>query len=107
MLYHFIHIRLFCNPVDRSPPGPSVHGILQARTLEWVTTPSSRGSSRPRVQTCVSCVSCVGRRVLYHQCHQDAPKGSILPVLTALRGLDIKKPCDCVDMAVPKSVSPL
>ena len=34
-----------CNPMDSSPPGSSVHGILQARTLEWVARPSSRGSS--------------------------------------------------------------
>ena len=33
-----------CDPVDRSPPGSSVHGILQARVLEWVAMPSSRGS---------------------------------------------------------------
>ena len=32
-----------CDPVDQSPPGSSVHGILQARTLEWVAIPSSRG----------------------------------------------------------------
>ena len=37
-----------CDPMDCSPPGSSVHGILQARMLEWVTMPSSRGSSRPR-----------------------------------------------------------
>ena len=40
-----------CNPVDCSPPGSSVHGILQARVLEWVAMPSSRGSSQPRDQT--------------------------------------------------------
>ena len=34
-----------CEPVHRSPPGPSVHGILQARTLEWVAVPSCKGSS--------------------------------------------------------------
>ena len=34
-----------CDPVDCSPPGSSVHGILQARILEWVVMPSSRGSS--------------------------------------------------------------
>ena len=34
-----------CDPVDCSPPGSSVHGILQARVLEWVAMPSSRGSS--------------------------------------------------------------
>ena len=37
-----------CSPVDFSPPGSSVHGILQAGILEWVAMPSSRGSSRPR-----------------------------------------------------------
>ena len=40
-----------CDPVDQSPPGSSVHGILQARILQWVTMPSSRGSSRPRDRT--------------------------------------------------------
>ena len=34
-----------CNPVDYSPPGSSIHGILQARTLEWVAISFSRGSS--------------------------------------------------------------
>ena len=43
-----------CNPMDCSPPGSSVHGISQARTLEWVATPFSRGSSQPRDQTPVS-----------------------------------------------------
>ena len=46
--------------MDCSPPGSSVHGILQARTLEWVAVPSSRASSQPRDQTHVSCVSCIG-----------------------------------------------
>ena len=41
----------FCDPMDYSLPGYSVHGILQARILEWVTMPSSRGSSPPRNQT--------------------------------------------------------
>ena len=37
-----------CDPVDYSPPGSSVHEILQARMLEWVAIPFSRGSSQPR-----------------------------------------------------------
>ena len=45
-----------CNPVDCSPSGCSVHGIFQARILEWVAISFSRGSSRPRDQTCVSCL---------------------------------------------------
>ena len=55
-----------CDPTDCSPPGFSVHGILQARILEWVAVPSSRRSSRPRDQTCVSYISCISRQVLYH-----------------------------------------
>ena len=45
-----------CNPTDYSPPGSSIHGILQARILEWVAMPSSRGPSRPRDWTCISSV---------------------------------------------------
>ena len=55
-----------CDPIDCSPPGSSVHGILQARILEWIAMPFSRGSSLPRDRTHVSYVSCIGRRVLYH-----------------------------------------
>ena len=44
----------FCNPMDYSPPGCSVHGISQARVLEWGVIPFSRGSSPPRDQTQVS-----------------------------------------------------
>ena len=44
----------FCDPVDSSLQGSSVHGVLQARVLEWVVMLFSRGSSRPRDQTGVS-----------------------------------------------------
>ena len=40
-----------CDHMDYSLPGPSVHGILQARILEWVAIPFSRGSSRPRIES--------------------------------------------------------
>ena len=46
-----------CDPMDCSPPGSSVHGIFQARVLEWIAISSSRGSSQPRDWTCISCVS--------------------------------------------------
>ena len=45
------------DPLDCSPPGSSVHGILQARILEWVAISSSMGSPWPGDQTCVSCVA--------------------------------------------------
>ena len=49
-----------CDPMDCSPPGSSIHGILQARTLEWVAISFSRGSSQARDKTRVSRL--VGRR---------------------------------------------
>ena len=51
-----------CDAMEWSPPDSSVRGILQARILEWVTMPSSRGSFRPRNQTHISCVSCIAGR---------------------------------------------
>ena len=70
--------------MECSLPGSSVHGILQARTLEWVTMPSSRGSSRPRDWTCVSFVSYTSRQVLYHWatweaqcCYEGLQRGKI------------------------------
>ena len=53
------------HPVDSSRPGCSVHEIFQARILEWVAISSSRGSSQSRDQTHISCMSCVGRQILY------------------------------------------
>ena len=46
-----------CDPTDYSPLGFSVHGILQARILEWIAIPISRGSSKPRDWTLVSCIT--------------------------------------------------
>ena len=58
-----------CNPrllCTCSHPGSSVPGIFQARILEQVAISSSRGSSQPRDQTHISCISCTGRSILYH-----------------------------------------
>ena len=46
-----------CKPMDCSRPDSSVHGILQARILQWVAIPFSRGSSQPRDQIQVSCIA--------------------------------------------------
>ena len=56
-------VQLFCNLMDCSLPGSSVHGIFQAGILEWVAISFSRGSSQPRDQTQVSCI---GRQILYY-----------------------------------------
>ena len=50
-------ITQFCDPVDYSPPLFSVHRVLQARILEWVANPLSRGSSWPRDRTWVFCIA--------------------------------------------------
>ena len=58
------HVRL--RPSGPQPAGASVHRVLQARTLEWVAVPSSRGSPQPRDPGHVSYISCIGRWVLNH-----------------------------------------
>ena len=55
-----------CHPMDCSPPGSSVHGILKARILEWVAIPFSREPSWPRDQTQVSHIC---RQILYFMSH--------------------------------------
>ena len=57
---------ILSDPMDYNPPGSSVHRILQARIVEWVAISSSKGSSWPRDLASISCVSCIGRQVLYH-----------------------------------------
>ena len=53
MLSHFSHVQL-CSFMDCSPPGSSVHGILQARILEWVACPPPGGLPHPRIEpTCL------------------------------------------------------
>ena len=54
------------DPMDCSPPGSPVHGILQPRVLEWVARLSSKGSSQPGDGAHIPYVSCIGRQVLHH-----------------------------------------
>ena len=65
---HSVVFDSFFNLMNYSPPASSVHGILQARTLEWVAMPSSWASPQPGGWTLLSFVSCVfwiGRQILY------------------------------------------
>ena len=72
--------------MDCSPPSSSLHGIFQARILEWVAIPYSRGSSQPRAQTQISCISCIGRQMLYHCATWEAWLG-LLFIYLAVPGL--------------------
>ena len=63
-----------CDPMDCRLPGFSVHGILQARILEWVAYPFSRGYSQPRNQTLVSHIAgryFTGRNINNLRCADD------------------------------------
>ena len=68
-ILNMLHAKLLqlslSDPMDYSPPGFSVQAILQARILEWVAMPSSRGSSWPRDRSHVSYMSCISKHVLY------------------------------------------
>ena len=48
--------QILCNPIDHSPPGSSVHGILQTRILEWVAMPSSRDLPDPGLESISLCL---------------------------------------------------
>ena len=74
-----------CHPVDWSPPVPSVHGILQARILEWVAVPSSELSSRLRDWNFISYVSCISRQFLYHLCHMGSPNARVKTWISSTR----------------------
>ena len=97
-----------CDPIDGSPPGYSipgilqartlewvviffsVHGILQARILEWVAIPFPSGSSRPRDWTHISWISCIGRRILYHCATWEAH--SILSIVSIVYKCQFQSP---------------
>ena len=64
------HVWLFMDPKEYSPPGPSVHGISQARILEWVAISFTRISSQPWDQTHISCI---GRQIFLSLSHQGSP----------------------------------
>ena len=68
-----------CDAMDCDPPGSSVHGILQARILEWAAMPSSTGSSWPRDWTLVSGISYIGRQILYHLSYLESLEKQACP----------------------------
>ena len=69
VVYLPVNVWLFCNSMDCSWPGSSVHGILHIGIVEWVAISYSRGSSQPKDQTCISCI---GRWIIYHWATRDA-----------------------------------
>ena len=84
-----------CNPMHCSSPGSSVHGILQARILEWVVMLSSRGSFQPGDQTQVSCLLHWQAGSLITRAIWEAPprqEANIVQIISAL----LKEGCGAV-----------
>ena len=81
---------LFATPMDYSPPGSSVHGILYTRILEWTAMPSSRGSSPPSDQTLISSVSCIAGRFFtgwaIREAHTEKVDGNNYRHVNSIRG---------------------
>ena len=79
-----------CDPMDCSPPDSSVHVIFQARILEWVAAPFSRGSFQPRHPTWVSCIE--GRFFTIWAKKENAPLFSIgLPLPKSRPNIRVKR----------------
>ena len=68
------HVHLFATLWTQTSRCLSVHGILQARILEWIVMPFSKGSSRPGDRTCDSCISYVAGRFFTHWVTWEAPR---------------------------------
>ena len=94
-----------CDPMDRSPWGSSVHGILQARILDRVAISSSRVSSRPRDRTCVSCVSCIGRQILYHCATWEAQVTLLDNFILIITVAQVDKGCVCSALCLRDRIS--
>ena len=74
-------------PWHCSLPGLSVHGVLQARILEWIAIPFSRGSSQPRDRTQVSCIAGRVFTLSAPREAQEAGKDLLLAASKNIRGL--------------------
>ena len=87
VLSRFSCVARLCDPMDCSPSGSFVHGILQAIILEWIAASSSRGSARPRNGTFLSCGSCIAGEFFTaeptHYLHKDQFFYSFFPFLSS------------------------
>ena len=84
MQSHFSRVRLLATPWTVAHQAPLSMGSSRQELLERVAMPSSRGSSRPRGQICICCVSCIGRWVLYHQNYLGSSEECVRQVISFL-----------------------
>ena len=84
------------DPMDYSLPDSSVHLIFLAKIAEGVAISSFEVSSQPKDQTCVSCISCISRQILYHCTPWEAlsAKSPLLKFCLILRAVQKKNSCN-------------
>ena len=93
-----------CDPMDCSPPGSSVHGICQARILEWGATSFSGGSSQSRDRTCISCTD---GKILYSWTTCEAPVNDSAAAAAAAKSLQLCPTlCHPIDGSPPRLLRP-
>ena len=88
--------------MDGSPLSFSVHGILQARILEWAAMPTSGGSSWPRDQTCVSCDSCTAGRFFTTEPPGKPIHHPFIPFIGSYWIFSVSHLLDLQDLGIPK-----
>ena len=103
----FSPVWLFCSHMDCSLAGSSAHGIIQARILEWGAISYSRGSSWPRNWTCVYCVSCTGRLILYSSATWEAWLYNLSLFTRRVVGTGLEVLTYCVPLLPGKEIKPL
>ena len=99
-----------CDPMDRSPPGSSVHGILQKRILKWVAMPSSRGSSqlrdRPHVSYWVCALDPLSCNKWAHVPQLLRPVPQSQPVVRASKSQLLSSHATTVEACAPRACAP-
>ena len=93
-----------CNPMDCSPPGSSIHGLLQTGTLEWVAISSSRGSSQRKDRTQVLSASGIGQQTLYRCSTWEALSHLFAAAAKSLQSCPTL--CDPIDSSPPSYTLP-
>ena len=103
---NLLHYSCLENSMDRGAWWVTTHGVSQARILEQVAISFSRGSSRPREGSPVSCVSCIGRLILHHWT-LGSPIPSTAAATAAAKSLQsCPTLCDPIDSSPPVSPIP-
>ena len=95
---------ILCDPVVCSPPGSSVHGILQARILEWVAMPPPGDLPNPGIKPVSLTSTCIGRKVLYHKSHLGSPPKHAAAAAKSLQLCPTL--CDPIDTSPSRSPVP-